>query len=146
MKVYSYIAAYDHGFAPNPFPGVCTIACCKPMIRRSAQPGDLVVGLSNRAERVVLVMKVERVLTFKEYWEQPQFVCRRPDMNAADRRNREDDNIYEPTSSSRFRQLPSRHSPPHWTESRKRKEERRDLSGKHVVTARRYVYSSKTKF
>jgi Nucleotide modification associated domain 2 len=140
MKVYSFIVAYDYGFAPNPFHGVCTLACCKPMIRRSAQPGDLVVGLSSRAECVVFAMKIDRVLTFKEYWEEPRFVCKRPDMNARDRRSREGDNIYEPKSNGRFRQLPSRHSPPYWTENRKRQQMRNDLSGKHVVTAKRYVY------
>jgi len=36
MKVYSYIVAYDSGFAPNPFHGICTLACCKPTIRRTA--------------------------------------------------------------------------------------------------------------
>ena len=36
MTVYSYIVAYDSGFAPNPFHGTCTLACCKPTIRRTA--------------------------------------------------------------------------------------------------------------
>ena len=29
------MVATDTGFAPNPFFGVCTLACCKPVIRRS---------------------------------------------------------------------------------------------------------------
>ena len=37
MKVYVYILAADGGFAPNPFFGWCTLACCKPAIRRRAQ-------------------------------------------------------------------------------------------------------------
>ena len=64
MKVYSYIVAYHSGFSPNPFHGVCTLACCKPMIRRSARVGDLIVGLSRRAERVVYAMTVGRVVDF----------------------------------------------------------------------------------
>ncbi len=33
--LYSYVVATDSGFAPNPFFGVCTLACCKPAIRKS---------------------------------------------------------------------------------------------------------------
>lgn len=34
--LFSYVVATDSGFAPNPFFGVCTLACCKPAIRRAA--------------------------------------------------------------------------------------------------------------
>lgn len=51
MKVYSYIITHDSGFSPNLFHGVLTLACCKPMIRRSAEVGEVVVGLSIRAGR-----------------------------------------------------------------------------------------------
>ena len=37
MTLYSYTVAADTGFAPNPFHGFCTLACCKPGIRRTAQ-------------------------------------------------------------------------------------------------------------
>ena len=33
--LYAYIMTDDKGFAPNPFSGICTLACCKPAIRRS---------------------------------------------------------------------------------------------------------------
>lgn len=33
--LFSYIVATDSGFAPNPFFGLCTLACCKPGIRRA---------------------------------------------------------------------------------------------------------------
>lgn len=33
--LYSYIVEADSGFAPNPFFGRCTLACCKPAIRRA---------------------------------------------------------------------------------------------------------------
>ena len=46
MTLYSYIVTTDSGFAPNPFHGYLTLACCKPMIRRTVQVGDVVVGLS----------------------------------------------------------------------------------------------------
>lgn len=34
MIVYEYVMTSDSGFAPNPFYGACTLACCKPKIRK----------------------------------------------------------------------------------------------------------------
>lgn len=34
MKIFTYIMTDDRGFAPNPYFGLCTLACCKPKIRR----------------------------------------------------------------------------------------------------------------
>lgn len=33
VNLFSYIVACDSGFSPNPFWGICTLACCKPRIR-----------------------------------------------------------------------------------------------------------------
>lgn len=33
--LFSYVVETDSGFAPNPFFGVCTLARCKPSIRRA---------------------------------------------------------------------------------------------------------------
>ena len=46
MNFYVYVVAKDGGFAPNPFHGVCTLACCKPRIRSRARIGDWVLGLT----------------------------------------------------------------------------------------------------
>ena len=35
MIIYQYVLKVDHGFAPNPFYGVCTLACCKPRMRNA---------------------------------------------------------------------------------------------------------------
>lgn len=64
MRVFSYVVVSDSGFAPNPFHGTCTLASCKPLIRRSAKSGDLIVGMSSRCERVVYAMRVGSVLGF----------------------------------------------------------------------------------
>ena len=48
MKGYSYIVARDYGFAPNPFYGMCTLATCKPLIRKHSEVGDYVIGLTPR--------------------------------------------------------------------------------------------------
>ena len=46
-RIHSYVVRYDSGFAPNPFYGYCTLATCKPNIRRSADIGDWVNTLSS---------------------------------------------------------------------------------------------------
>ena len=32
-RVFSYVVVHDTGFSPNPFHGLLTLACCKPLIR-----------------------------------------------------------------------------------------------------------------
>ena len=44
MKFYSYVIPRDYGFAPNPYFGYCTLADCKPGIRKMAQTGDWVAA------------------------------------------------------------------------------------------------------
>lgn len=99
-------------FAPNPFWRILTLACCKPRIRLTAEPGDLLVGLAGagRDNAVVYVACVKEKLTFREYWSDPRFLAKRPDMNAAAIAKRCGDNIYGPGGPGTFRQLPSGHS------------------------------------
>lgn len=113
MRVYSYVVARDYGFAPNPFHGWCTLATCKPRIRKSAQPGDWIVGTSSgkdgRAGRVVYAMRAEEALTFERYWRDPRFRRKRPDLRGS-RKLSFGDNIYSRARDGSWRQLPSHHS------------------------------------
>jgi len=36
-RIYLCTLKHDSGFVPNPFHGYCTLACCKPQIRRKAR-------------------------------------------------------------------------------------------------------------
>ena len=40
MNIYAYIVPVDDGAAPNPYGGVCTLAICKPNLRKIAKQGD----------------------------------------------------------------------------------------------------------
>lgn len=97
MRLYSYIVARDFGFAPNPFYGWCTLATCKPEIRRTAQVGDLIVGTGSkqkqRAGYLVYAMQVDEVLTFDEYWTDPRLAHKRPNL-AGSTKQAFGDNIY----------------------------------------------------
>ena len=82
MKMFSYVVRYDYGFAPNPFHGCCTLATCKPKIRRDATTGDWVVGTGSKANnltgRLVYTMCISETMSFDEYWSDPRFVAKRP--------------------------------------------------------------------
>lgn len=126
----------DSGFAPNPFHGTCTLACCKPLIRRLAQVGDLVVGLSARGEHVIYAMMVGRAVTFAEYWHDAMLASKRPDWNAGDPVAKCGDNIYRPVGDA-YVPVPSAHHPgPGVDDARMR----HDLATDRVLIAERFCY------
>src|SRR5215472_8962351 len=72
--LFSYCIPFDNGAAPNPFWGLCTLAVCKPSIRRSAKVGDWIVGtgsvnspIGDISGKVVYAMLVTEKMTMKEY-------------------------------------------------------------------------------
>ncbi len=136
-RVFSYVVVHDTGFAPNPFHALLTLACCKPLIRRTASVGDTIVGLSSRSERVVYAVQVAEIVGFEEYWADPRYRSRRPTMDSSRIVDRTGDNIYEPVAG-RYRQLPSFHSNPDGSENPDLK--RADLAGNHVLVGERFAY------
>jgi len=102
-KLYSYIMTSDSGFAPNPFHSICTLAACKPKIRRLAKKGDWILGFSGKLLRVynernsrplgegklVYAMIVEKVLSWSDYWK--YYPEKRPRHGLIEERG---DNIY----------------------------------------------------
>lgn len=96
-SVYMYAVSYDLGFAPNPFGGVCSLACCKPAIRSGAKRGDWIVGLTGTklrpALRCVFAMQVTRTVTFDEYWTGMEFETRKSKRNGSAKKQ-VGDNIY----------------------------------------------------
>jgi len=143
MKIYSYIVTHDTGFSPNPFHEFCTLACCKPDIRRKAKEGDWVVGLTPKADghRILYFMEVEESLTFGEYWFDARFKLKIPRLDGtAVARN--GDNIYQPSESSdrEFRQLPSWHSTPRFSGTEDEEKKGRDLGGERVLVSTKFAY------
>lgn len=136
-RVFSYIVVHDTGFSPNPFHGLLTLACCKPLIRRTANVGDVIVGLTSRSERIVYATQVAEVLSFEEYWADPMYQSRRPIIDSPQIVYRAGDNIYEPVSGG-YRQLPSFHSNRDGSEDAGLK--RTDLSGNHILVSERFTY------
>jgi hypothetical protein len=93
------VVRYDSGFAPNPFYGLCTLATCKPEIRRKADVGDWVVGsasnarLIRRGGHLVYAMRVTETSTFDDYATDPRFEAKKP-FRLGSRKQSCGDNIY----------------------------------------------------
>ena len=105
MPLHSYIVEHDKGFAPNPFHGLCTLATCKPKIRKYAKVGDYVIGTGTAKRglqgRLVYVMRISEVTTFDNYWSDRRFSRKKALMNGS-WVQRYGDNIYhrDPTTNT----------------------------------------------
>ncbi|MBY8917963.1 hypothetical protein KUG85_18315 [Nitratireductor sp. L1-7-SE] len=115
-SVFVYVVARDFGFAPNPFHGFCTLACCKPRIRAVAQTGDWVIGVAGSAlaepGRCIFGMRVTEIMTFDEYWLDSRFEVKKPLRNGS-RVMMLGDNIYHrDNDNAGWQQEDSHHSHP----------------------------------
>ena len=78
-RIFRYVVRVDQGGLPNSYHGWCSLAVCKPQIRRSARAGDWIIGLRSRVnDQVVYAMRVDEVLPLGDYWRDPRFRAKRP--------------------------------------------------------------------
>lgn len=116
MRLYSYVVRYDSGFAPNPFYGWCTLATCKPDIRRAAQIGDWIVGTGSdnqqvrRGGRLVYAMRVTGALTFREYDADARFQAKKPFRRGSRKQSCGDNIYYRDGANKRWLQRDSFHT------------------------------------
>jgi hypothetical protein len=104
--LHTYVITVDTGFAPNPNGGYCTLATCKPVIRKNAEPGDWVIATGSTGfgpkERLVYAMRVEEAISYDEYFAQDRFERRKPLPH--DGYDQHGDNIYYTDESIRGEQ------------------------------------------
>ena len=87
MNLYSYKMDHDYGLAPNPFWGFMSLAVCKGKIRRNKnlQIGDWIIATGGKSlgyeNCLIYAMKVEKIISFDEYWNNPNYGCKIPVMN-----------------------------------------------------------------
>lgn len=138
-RLYTYVVRHDTGFAPNPYHGYCTLACCKPLIRKYARLGDWIMGggsvATGRGAQLVYVMQVSETLTFDEYWHDPRFVDKKPCIDAS-YKDWVGDNIYPDANS--WQQLPSMHSEAGCSPCEDDTD--KDLSVDRILVGKRFVY------
>lgn len=103
----------DFGFAPNPFFEVCTLATCKPNIRRIASLTDWIIGTGsaqrNRKGFLVFAMRVTGTKTFNQYWADAQFQRKKPNLLGS-KKQAFGDNIYFKNDADQWEQRDSHHS------------------------------------
>ena len=113
MRLFSYVVARDYGFAPNPFFGVCTLATCKPRIRRIGSMGDWIIGTGSsptgRQGYLVYAMRITEMMTFNEYWEDGRFQRKKPNLRGS-KKQAFGDNIYFKDEAGQWHQQNSHHS------------------------------------
>src|SRR5438270_9966592 len=87
--LFMYVVDRDFGFAPNPFHGYCTLATCKPGIRKHAAIGDWVWGMGGSrlqaTGKLVAAMRLTRAVSFNEYWADIEFADKKPIRNGSSR-------------------------------------------------------------
>lgn len=131
--IYTYVITHDTGFAPNPFGGICTLATCKPLIRRTAQIGDWLVGTSSAKTlgkgKVIYAARIDEVISISKYGSDPRFSAKHP---ALDGNSRHGDCIYYQEADGSWRQRRNIHHAKEHME--------RDISGKNVLISKMYWY------
>jgi Nucleotide modification associated domain 2 len=82
-------------------------------------------------------MQVAEKITFADYWGDPRFAKKIPDIRSKYLKRKRGDNIYEPLATGEYRQHPSGHSKG-FTENDELKQI--DLSGEFALVATDFVY------
>jgi len=117
MKLYTYIITRDYGFAPNPFGGYCTLATCKPSIRKIIEVGDWVIATGPKSGYglsgyLFYAMKVEEKLTYNQYWNDQRFQYKKPVLNGSLKQCYGDNIYFIDESTHLWHQEDSHHSLP----------------------------------
>ncbi len=113
MELLSYVIKRDFGFAPNPYFGYCTLATCKPMIRRYASIGDWLAafGGSNTTVKgkLVMLMQIDETMDYDSYWQDIRFMKKIPTFYKG-HNFAYGDNIYHHGADGNWVQESSHHS------------------------------------
>lgn len=151
MKIYSYVIDHDLGLAPNPFGGYCTLAVCKPKIRKSNNLaiGDWIIGTGSKSlekttnkeyvNHLIYAMKVSEKVPLQDYWLDERFQYKKPNINGS-LVTMYGDNIYH-IENDEWIQENSAHS--NIDGSTNYKHLKKDISGLNVLIGSIFYYFGK---
>lgn len=146
MAYFAYKITRDYGFAPNPFFGYCTLACCKPHIRARANVGDWIIGTgaieNNLLYHLIFLMRVTEKMTFEEYWSDERFKRKKPVLNGS-LKQIHGDNIYYKENGI-WCQMNSHHS--FYDGVVNEANLKQDLSGNTVLVSNDFIYLGRRHF
>jgi len=144
---------HDWGLAPNPFGGYCTIAVCKPNLRRSKnlQLGDWVIGTGAKSletktkfpcfEKLIFAMEICEITNMNDYWLDIRFQYKKPNMNGT-RSTMFGDNFYYLDENQKWGQIDCAHTNTDGRDNKKHFD--RDIRGKNVLIAENFYYFGDT--
>ncbi|MEQ1727524.1 MAG: hypothetical protein ABL982_04010 [Vicinamibacterales bacterium] len=144
MRLHSYVVRYDSGFAPNPFYDYCTLATCKPTIRKSAALDDWIVGCGSndravrRGGHLVYAMRVTEAVTFEAYNTDPRFQSKKPYRTGSRKRSCGDNLYFRASPGTKWAQRDSFHSNPDGTPNPDHV--KRDTGVNRVLISSDFVY------
>lgn len=141
MKIFSYVIARDFGFAPNPFYNFCSLATCKPVIRKRAEIGDWIIGTGSNQlscqNKLLYAMQVTDKITYNDYWVNPRYECKKPIINGS-LKQMYGDNIYYKNENNKWHQAHSHHSLENGSINKYNLE--RDTQSEYVLISSNYFY------
>jgi hypothetical protein len=80
MRIYFYKLTADNGGAPCVQDGLLSLAICKPMIRSTGKPGDLIFGFAanslHRDNRLIYVARIGKKVHNGDYYRERRFAHR----------------------------------------------------------------------
>lgn len=131
MKIYIYTVPVDDGAAPNPYGDICTLAICKPNLRKIAKVDDWIIGLNSKC-KLIYTMKITTVQTMKEYdsFTKENLKIKVPNKNSKNIQEQMGDSVYD-FSEENITLRPSVHS---------RCTKDMDLAGKNVLLSTNFYY------
>lgn len=149
MKIYSYRIDHDYGLAPNPFGGYCTIAVCKPNIRKSSnlKIDDWLIGTGSKSlehttgfeciSKLIFAMQVTEIMDLNSYWNDKRFQYKKPQMNGT-LSSMFGDNCYYLNDGGDWAQVDCAHR----NLNGKYNQDlfRKDIEGRNVIISNRYYY------
>jgi hypothetical protein len=137
-RLFIYVIPNDGGFAPNPFFGACTLNCCKPVIRRTAQEGDWVAAntaadFPGGPGLLVYAMRITDKMTMGEYdaWTRRELPEKISSARSRDYRRRAGDSMYDFSDDPPTRRRDGFHVP---------EEMEHDLSGVYTLLSDHFYY------
>lgn len=139
--LFSYRMTHDTGLAPNPYGDECTLALCKPVIRRVAKVGDWITGTFTDKDvtKVIYAMKVENIMSFEEYdqycRDNKGMMVKIPDWGSGEHNKMVGDCIYDYSAADDKYGIPAQRMSIHNHSNRET-----NLNGENVLLSKHFYY------
>lgn len=85
LNILSYVITHDYGFAPNPYGDFLSLATCKPVLRRNAKVGDVILATGSVKTvgngKIVYAAIVSEIVSMEDYGSNSRYEQKMPPLN-----------------------------------------------------------------